>query len=231
MPTVLITGASRGIGLEFVRQYLADGWRILACCRNPASADKLTGLAASSGGKITVHALDVDDVTSAAALKQDIDGTAIDVLINNAGITGHRDNGMGTMDYEAWEAAMRTNVMGPMKVTEALVDNLLAGDQKKLITISSKMGSIGLNGATNAITYRSSKTAVNMVMSCLANALGGKGVTVVCFHPGWVRTDMGGSGADISPEESVGGMRKVIAGLTAADNGSFRNYDGGAIAW
>lgn len=231
MPSVLITGASRGIGLEFVRQYLADGWRVLACCRNPASADKLADLAASSDGKVTVHALDVDDVNSAAALKEALAGTRIDVLINNAGITGHRDNGLGTMDYEAWEAAMRTNVMGPMKVTEALIDNLLAGEQKKLITISSRMGSIGGNQATNAITYRSSKTAVNMVMSCLANALADKGVTAVCFHPGWVRTDMGGTGADISPQESVTGMRQVIAGLTTADNGSFRNYDGASIAW
>ena len=231
MPTVLITGASRGIGLEFVSQYLADGWRVLACCRTPASADKLNDLAAASDGKVTVHALDVDDVASSAALKQELTGTPVDVLINNAGITGHRDNGMGTMDYPAWEAAMRTNVMGPMKVTEALIDNLLAGEQKKLITISSKMGSIGENSAMNAITYRSSKTAVNMVMNCLANALADKGVTVVCFHPGWVRTDMGGSNADIAADESVTGMRSVIAGLTTADNGAFRNYDGRVIAW
>ena len=231
MSTVLITGASRGIGLEFVRQYLADDWRVLACCRNPAAADKLTDLAASSGGKVTVHALDVDDVASSAALKAELAGIPIDVLINNAGITGHRDNGIGTMDYAAWEAAMRTNVMGPMKVTEALIDNLLAGGQKKLITISSRMGSVTENGAANAITYRSSKTAVNMVMSCLANGLADKGVTAVCFHPGWVQTDMGGPNAAVTPPDSVAGMRKVIASLTTADNGTFRNFDGGSIAW
>lgn len=231
MSTVLITGASRGIGLEFVRQYLADGWRILACCRNPAAADKLADLAASSGGKVTVHALDVDNVASAAALKQELAGVGIDVLINNAGINNHRDNGIGTMDYAAWETAMRTNVMGPMKVTEALIDNLLSGEQKKLITISSRMGSISENEAANAITYRSTKAGVNMVMSCLANGLADKGVTAVSFHPGWVRTDMGGPSAAVSPEDSVSGMRQVIASLTTADNGSFRNFDGGTIGW
>ena len=231
MPTVLITGASRGIGLEFVRQYLADGWRVLACCRTPSAADKLADLAASSAGKVTVHALDVDDAASATALSQEIGDTAIDVLINNAGITGHRDNGIGTMDYAAWEGALKTNVMGPMKVTEALIGNLLAGAQKKLITISSRMGSIGENAAANAITYRSSKAAVNMVMSCLANGLADKGVTAVCFHPGWVRTDMGGPSAAVAPEDSVAGMRQVIASLSTADNGSFRNFDGGSIAW
>ena len=231
MPTVLITGASRGIGLEFVRQYLADDWRVLACCRNPASADKLTALAAASDGRVTVHALDVDDAGNARGLAAELDGTAIDVLINNAGITGHRDNGLGSMDYEAWEAALRTNVLGPMKVTEALIDLLLAGEQKKLVTISSRMGSIGENAAANAITYRSSKTAVNMVMSCLANGLADKGVTAVCFHPGWVQTDMGGPNAAVTPEDSVTGMRQVIGKLTPRDNGTFRNFDGGKIAW
>ena len=231
MPTVLITGASRGIGLEFVRQYAADGWRVLACCRTPASAEELTALAATGDDRISVHALDVDDADSVAALKSEVGATPLDVLINNAGVMGQRSARRGAIDYDAWGDCLRTNVMGPMRIAEALADNVVAGTQKKLVTISSRMGSIGLNVAPDSIVYRSSKAAVNMVMKCLANDLGAQGVIVACFHPGWVRTDMGGSAADVGVDESVAGMRAVIAGLGAADNGSFRNFDGKSLDW
>jgi len=231
MPTVLITGAGRGIGLEFVRQYAADGWRVLACCRSPASADELNAIAADSDGRVTLHRLDVDDGDSVAGLGTELGAVPIDVLINNAGVMSQRGARRGDMDYAAWEDCLRTNVLGPMRVSEALVDNLTAGDQKKLITISSRMGSIGLNAAPDSIVYRSSKAAVNMVMKCLANDLGGLGITTLCFHPGWVRTDMGTARADIAPEDSVAGMRQVIDGLAPADNGGFRNYDGAVLEW
>jgi NAD(P)-dependent dehydrogenase (short-subunit alcohol dehydrogenase family) len=231
MSTVLITGAGRGIGLEFTRQYVADGWRIFACCRTPASASELNDLAAKSGGKITVHRLDVDDQASVDALKAEIGDEPIDVLINNAGVIGHREAAMGNIDYEAWASCMNTNVFGPMRVADALAGNVAASEQKKLITVSSRMGSIGLNQAPNSIVYRSSKAAVNMVMKCVANALADKGVIVTCFHPGWVRTDMGGSNADVSVEDSAGGMKRVIATLTVEDNGSFRNFDGAVLEW
>jgi len=231
MPTVLITGASRGIGLEFVRQYVADGWRVLACCRTPASADELTALAAASDGRISVHALDVDDPDSVAALKSEVGAMPLDVLVNNAGVLGQRHARRGDLDYGAWGDCLRTNVMGPMRIAEALADNVVAGTEKKLVTISSRMGSIGLNAAPDSIVYRSSKAAVNMVMKCLANDLGGQGVIVTCFHPGWVRTDMGGSAADVGVDESVAGMRAVIAGLGPNDNGGFRNYDGKPLEW
>jgi len=231
MPSVLITGAGRGIGLEFVRQYVADRWRVLACCRNPAAASDLQSLAADHGGQISIHQLDVDDQASAQALKQELGDTPIDVLINNAGVIGQRNARLGDVDYQNWTDCLNTNVLGPMRVTEALVDNVAASEQKKLITVSSRMGSITLNEAPDSIVYRSSKAAVNMVMKCLANDLAGRGVTVTCFHPGWVRTDMGGPNAAVSVEDSAGGMRKVIATLTAADTGTFRNYDGDSFAW
>lgn len=231
MPTIMITGAGRGIGLEFVRQYDADGWRILACCRTPASADELNQLAQASGDRITVHTLDVDSSQSVAALKTELGDVVLDVLINNAGVMGQRNAERGSIDYDAWAGAMNTNVMGPMRVAEAFADNVAAGEQKKLITVSSKMGSIGLNDAPNSIVYRSSKAAVNMVMSCLANDLGGQGVICHCFHPGWVRTDMGGPTAAVSVEDSAGGMRTVIAGLGSGDNGGFSNYDGEKLEW
>jgi NAD(P)-dependent dehydrogenase (short-subunit alcohol dehydrogenase family) len=231
MPTVLITGAGRGIGLEFVRQYVADGWRVLACCRNPAAASELQSLAAEHGDQVSVHQLDVDDVASAQALKKELGDTPIDVLINNAGVIGQRGARLGNMDYDTWAACLDTNVMGPMRVAEALADNVAASDQKKLITVSSRMGSITLNDAPDSIVYRSSKAAVNMVMKCLSVDLADRGVIVTCFHPGWVRTDMGGPSAAVAVEDSAGGMRKVIATLTTADNGTFRNYDGDTFAW
>ena len=231
MQNVLITGASRGIGLEFVRQYDADGWRIFACCRTPGQAAELNDIAARSDGRVSVHQLDVDQAASVAALKAELGGQPLDVLLNNAGIMGQRNAARGDIDYDAWQEAMVTNVMGPMRMAEAFADNVAASDQKKLITISSRMGSIGETAATNSIVYRSSKAAVNMVMKILANDLGPQGVIATMFHPGWVHTDMGGSAADISAEESAGGIRQVIAGLGAADNGVFRNYDGGVIQW
>ncbi len=231
MKNIMITGASRGIGLEFVRQYNADDWRIFACCRTPGQASELNDIAAQSDGRVTVHQLDVDDTASVTALKAELGDQPLDVLLNNAGIMGQRNAARGDIDYAAWQGAMNTNVLGPMRVAEAFADNVAASTQKKLITISSRMGSISETTATNSIVYRSSKAAVNMVMKILANDLGPQGVIATCFHPGWVRTDMGGTGADISVEESAGGIRQVIAGLNAADNGGFRNYDGGIIQW
>ncbi len=231
MLTVMITGAGRGIGLELTRQYDGEGWRVLACCRTPAAAAELDRLARASGGGIAVHTLDVDSGRSVAALKAEVGDLALDVVINNAGISGQSKAARGNIDYDAWAGAMNTNVMGPMRVAEAFAPNLAAGEQKKLITVSSMMGSIGLNRAPDGIVYRSSKAAVNMVMSCLANDLGGQGVICHSFHPGWVRTDMGGPQAAVSVEDSAAGMRAVIAALSTADNGGFSNYDGAKLAW
>jgi len=219
MQNVLITGASRGLGREFARQYAADGWKVFACARDPRKVEE--------GRGVSAHALDVTDGESVAALARALDGERFDLLINNSGVIGDRTAAMGGVKYEEWLDAFDVNVLGPMRMAEAF-GRRLQGD-RKLATISSRMGSIAEAGA-NAVVYRSTKAAVNMVMKCLSEALKGEAVAVA-LHPGWVRTDMGGPSAALAPEESVAGMRKVIAGLSAADNGRFINYDGGAIPW
>jgi NAD(P)-dependent dehydrogenase (short-subunit alcohol dehydrogenase family) len=224
MATVLITGASRGIGREFARQYAADGWQVLACCRNPESMGEL------AGDGVSVHQLDVDDGASVAAARETIGEAAIDLLINNAGIIGARGAGLGSMDYTAFEACLRTNVLGPMRVAEAFVDCLARGEAGKLVTISSQMGSISRAGS-NAMIYRTSKAAVNMLVKCLSGELRAKRIAAVVMHPGWVQTDMGGAGAALTPSDSVAAMRRVIAGLRLADSGRFLSYDGSEIPW
>ena len=227
MPTVMITGANRGIGLELTRQYASEGWRVLACCRAPAGADALNDVA----GDITVQAVDVDDLASVQAARDALSGETIDVLINNAGVIGQRDSRRGNMDYDSWAGCLNTNVLGPMRVADAFSDLVMGSTEKKIATVSSRMGSIGVNVSPDSIVYRSSKAAVNMVMKCLANDLAGEGATVLCFHPGWVQTDMGGASADITAVDSAAGMRAVIAKATTADNGKFFNYDGDSIPW
>jgi len=164
-----------------------------------------------------------------AAAAKALAGVPIDVLINNAGVNPARDKGLGTIDYGKWMDCLQTNVLGPMRVAEAFIGQL-AG-QKKLVTISSRMGSIGENKAPDSIVYRSSKAAVNMAMKGVANGVAGKGICVAVFHPGWVKTDMGGPGAALEIPDSVAQMRKTIAGLTPQDNAAFVNYDGSRIAW
>ncbi len=227
MPTVMITGASRGIGLELTTQYAGEGWRVLACCRNPENATALKAIA----GDVHIEAMDVDELTSVNAARDALANEKIDVLINNAGIMGQRSACRGNVDYDSWTSCLNTNVMGPMRVSEAFADLILASDQKKLATVSSRMGSISINQSPDGIIYRSSKSAVNMVMKCLANDLGNNGATVLCFHPGWVQTDMGGSSADVTPTESAAGMRAVIAKAGRGDNGKFFNFDGVDIPW
>ncbi len=229
MQTVMITGASRGIGLEFARQYVADGWRVIACCRDPKGAGNLAELAGANPDAVAVHQLDVDDDDSVAGARAAID-EPVDVLLNNAGVMEGREAGLGTMDYPAFERSLKTNVLGPLRVTEAFFDHVRQGEMRKIVTVSSRMGSLE-ETQPNALIYRTSKAAVNMVMRCLALAPEGRGMINVVVHPGWVRTDMGGPAAALSPEESAGALRRVIAGLGAGDNGGFFNYDGTPIPW
>ena len=226
MPTVLITGANRGIGLELTRQYAADGWRVLATCRYP---NKATDLAAIKGD-VEIHRLDVDDAPSIGALAASLEGQSIDVLFNNAGVIGKRGASIADIDYAVWAQTMTTNLFGPVRVAWALRDNVMASTLKVMAFTSSKMGSIGENTGGNVI-YRSSKTALNMAVSCLAQELESKGVTAIVFHPGHVRTDMGGPTAPVSTTDSAAGMRKVVAGLVPGDNVTFWNYDGAPLPW
>ncbi|RKQ72777.1 SDR family oxidoreductase [Oceanibaculum indicum] len=225
MPTVLITGANRGIGLEFARQYAADGWKVIATARDPGKAGELKAVPG-----VQVEALEVTDDASVAALAAKLKDVKIDVLLNNAGISGPRGFAIGEWDFKAWEEVMVVNSIAPLRVAQAFLPHVEASDRKIMAFISSRMGSITLNGGGSAF-YRSSKTALNMAVSCLALELKDRGVTCAVFHPGWVKTDMGGAGADITTGESVTGLRKVIGGLDIGKTGKFFNYDGAEFPW
>jgi len=228
MTTVLITGANRGIGLEFARQYAAEGADVIACCRAPDKAEALSALAKTTG--LRVMALDVTSPKSVAALKTALAGRPIDIVINNAGVGGPRNEAKGTIDFDAWVETLKTNSVAPMLVSLALHDNLKAGKLKKLITITSMMGSIANHGG-GAYAYRASKAAVNSVMHGLSKDWAKDGIAVGIYHPGWVKTDMGGASAPVTPEESVKGLRAQIARLSASNSGAYLDYTGKEIAW
>jgi NAD(P)-dependent dehydrogenase (short-subunit alcohol dehydrogenase family) len=239
MPTVLVTGASRGLGLEFVRQYGADGWRVIAGCRHPQAASGLSGLAQASGGRISVHALDVADHTQIERLSHELAATPIDLLVNNAGIAGHRRGAaqrptvqrFGQSDYDEWLNAFRVNALAPMKMAEAFLRQVAASELKCIATLTSVMGSIGRNTLGGMYAYRSTKAAANAIVRSLALDLARHGIIAVALHPGWVRTDMGGPRAELDAGVSVAGLRKVVAGLTREQSGKFLAYDGNELPW
>jgi NAD(P)-dependent dehydrogenase (short-subunit alcohol dehydrogenase family) len=219
---VLVIGASRGIGLEFVRQYRAEGASVTASARDEAGLDRLRALGA------TPIRVDVADAASASGLAWKIDGLKFDVAIVSVGVSGQRVAAFEAPTEENFDAVMHTNVLGPMRVVAQIAVALAAG--AKVAVLSSRMGSIGSRTSATSWLYRASKAAVNSVLKDTALTLEGR-ATCIAFHPGWVRTDMGGSGADIDVAVSVAGMRRVIAGLAQEDNGSFFNHDGQAIPW
>ena len=232
MYTTLITGANRGIGLELARQYAVDGWRVLACCRQPEKAEALSKLATEHPESMLVQALDVTDPEQIGNLAALLANESIDVLINNAGYYPDSDSkGFGHTDYEEWAQAFRINAMAPLKMAEAFVSNVARSQLRIIATLSSKMGSMADNTSGGSYQYRSSKAAVNMVNKSLSHDLKGEGITTVVFHPGWVQTDMGGPNALITVEQSVSGIRKVIGQLALADSGKFFSYDGQEIPW
>ena len=232
MSSVLITGANRGLGLEFAKQYGNDGWRVFACCRYPDRAEELTGLARASDGRLSLHPLDVSREPTISALAEGLRGEAIDILLNNAGIYGDENHDdFGKIDYERWAETFRVNVMGAMKVTEAFIDNVASSEKKVLAFMSSLMGSISDNGSGGSYLYRSSKAALNAIVKSLSIDLKNRGVKTVVLHPGWVRTDMGGENAPLLSPESVAGMRRVLDGLEAKDSGRFLSYEGAELPW
>ncbi|MEZ5833598.1 MAG: SDR family oxidoreductase [Dongiaceae bacterium] len=224
--TVLVTGASRGLGLEFARQYAADGWRVIACCRSPDKASALKKL----GRHVEVHALDVASQESIQHLAKALKGTPIDVLINNAGIHGDR-RPFGETDVAIWKQIFEVNTIAPYLVLAALLDNVMASTQKKVVNISSKVGSIGDGPGGGTYAYRSSKTALNMVMANAAHELRNHSIIILLIHPGWVQTDMGGSGAPVTIEQSITGIRRIIDKVTQAESGHFYDYTGRQLPW
>lgn len=227
MPTVMITGSNRGIGLELVRQYADDGWKVIATCRSPIGVGELATL----DGDIEVHGLDVSDQYQINRLAKDLHGVPIDVLINSAGIFGPKEYSLDEIDYQEWMKVFDVNVFSPLKVSLAFAENIASSDQKKLITISSIMGSIADNTSGGNTIYRTSKAAVNSVMRGLAADFLEQSIAVRVLHPGWVQTDMGGSNAAITPAQSVKGMRSVIDELSLKGTGTYINYDGKELPW
>lgn len=226
MPTVLITGANRGLGLEFVRSFAADGWRVHACARNIKKGKRVRAVE----GDVNCHKLDVTNGLKVASLARELAEEPLDLLINNAGVYGPR-TGFGETDYDEWAAVLQVNTLAPLRMAERFVGMLEKSDAKTVVNISSRMGSIASNDGGSFYTYRSSKAALNMITKNLSVDLAARGITVVSLHPGWVQTDMGGEEADIPAEDSIAGMRKVIAGLTFEDSGKFFSYDGSEVGW
>lgn len=234
-PTVVLTGANRGLGLGFARHYLAAGHRVCAVTRSPERADALLGLASESpaSGALTVIRCDVGDPSSIEAAAGEIRRThpQVDLLINNAGYYGTAGGSVADIDEVEVIRAVRVNTLGPMHLAAALLAELRVAPAAKVAHVTSKMGSITDNGKGGSWAYRMSKAALNMANANLALELKTDGIPCVVLHPGWVATDMGGAGAPLSVADSVKGMTKVIDRLGMADTGRFFNYDGSPIPW
>jgi NAD(P)-dependent dehydrogenase (short-subunit alcohol dehydrogenase family) len=214
VPTALITGAGRGLGKELARQYAADGWKVIGTERAQQAEFRL----------------DVTRYDDISRLAKKLKGEPIDLLFCNAGISGKRGMAPGSFDFASWEEVLRVNLLGAAAVAEALLDNVAASAGKTIAMMSSRLGSI-TESSGMTLPYATSKAALNMLVKGLAATLVSRGIAVVALSPGWVRTDMGGGEAPLSPEKSVQGLRKVIAGLGIADSGKFLSHDGSQIPW
>src|SRR5205085_331569 len=210
MPSILVTGANRGLGLEFVRQYAADGWRVFACCRNPDEAADLRALASE---RVSLLTLDVADHRQIEALAVALKNEPIDILLNNAGIYGPNKMFLGQIDYDTWEEVLRVNTLAPVKMAECFLDNVARSQRKIIAALSSTMGSIERNVEGRHYLYRSSKAALNMAYKSLSIDLKPRGISAVVLCPGWVQTDMGGADAPLTPEQSISGLKQVLGRL------------------
>ena len=228
MDTVLVTGSNRGLGYEFVKQYSESGCNVLACCRNMDKARDLKILSENSTN-IEVYQLDVGNFKDIIRLSKELQNKKIDILINNAGI--YRSSNLGNLDREEWIESFKINTIAPYQIIEAFLTQVTNSDLKKVVSITSKMGSIDDNTSGGSYIYRSSKTALNSMMQSLRHDLKSQGIATLTLHPGWVRTDMGGMGGWIDTFESVQGMIKQINNLTINDSGKYLDYAGKSINW
>jgi NAD(P)-dependent dehydrogenase (short-subunit alcohol dehydrogenase family) len=209
MPTALITGAGRGLGQELARQYAADGWEVIGTTRRE---------------------LEMTNRRQIGEFSSRLKGKPIDLLFCNAGIIGKRGMKPGNFDFDSWEEVLRVNLLGPAVLADALLDNVAASGQRIIAMMSSRLGSI-TEASGMTLPYATSKAALNMLVKGLAAHISSRGIIVVALSPGWVRTDMGGAGAPLTPEASVRNLRKVISGLKGSDSGRFLSHDGTEIPW
>lgn len=234
MANIVITGANRGIGFALVKTYLIGGNRIYAFCRRPDQATELAQLAASSGSQLTLHSLDMADGNSISQVTNVLADTPVDVLLNVAGIVGGRtdsllDKSFSEKDFDDWREAFEVMTIGPFRLTQTLLPNLMAA-KGKVMTVSSQIAAFTWpHGGMYA--YGATKAGVNRVMLSLAIDLKAKGVCVASIHPGYVQTDMGGPNADITPQESAAGIKSVIENLTLDSSGSFFKWNGELHSW
>ncbi len=229
MPTILISGANRGLGLEFTRQYLADHWTVIATARDLATAADLRALSGEYPATLRLAELDVASPEAIAGLGRDLAGTALDIVLHNAGVLTRR--GFGGSSWQDWEPHLRVNAYAPLCLAEALLSNLARGHDPKFVNLSSVLASIASNSSGGLYAYRASKAAANAVLKSLAIDFAPHGITVLALHPGWVRTRMGGPEASLDAPTSVRGMRAVIAAAGRADTGTFRQWDGASLPW
>ncbi len=231
MSTVLITGANRGIGLEFCKQYAKQGWKVIACCRSPEQAVDLSRIAVENPN-VQIQAIDVLDRSAVDVLAAELAELSIDLIVANAGVYGDNNgHGFGNLNYDDWINTLQTNVLGVVKVAEAFMPNLKRCSKPRIAVLSSRMGSIEDNSSGGSLLYRSSKAALNATMKSLSIDLKTEEIGVLIFHPGWVLTDMGGSNALINTETSVTGMIKQINAFKMSNTGKFIKYDGTSLPW
>ena len=230
MPTLLITGANRGIGLELCKQYLEKNWLVHATCRNPSTATELNSLL-KTHSNLNIHTLDVSHPEQITTLKHTLNNTPIDILLNNAGVYAGASSEFGKTDSDTWQHAVSVNVIAPMQMMEAFTENVANSDKKIIASMSSKMGSISDNTSGGSYAYRSTKAALNSVMVSAAHDLKPLGITALILHPGWVRTDMGGPNGELSVKESAQSLRKTLDNCTIKDSGCFFDIDGSIIPW
>ncbi len=236
MQNILITGANRGVGLALVKQYIQAGdVKVFATCRNPNTADELNILAKETNGVVVVVQLEINDRASIDASVKAVEAhtDSLDALINNAGIFpkgDHQSASLGNLSAEDVGEVVTTNSVSPLIVTQAYRPLLKKGNNPRVVMISSQMGSLE-RGGSGSYAYRMSKASMNMAARVLSSDSQMSGITVITTHPGWVQTDMGGSGASITPTESATGLKSVIDGLTSADNGKFYKWNGEEHVW
>ena len=228
MGIVFITGANRGLGLEFVKEFTEKKYEVIATCRDLKSSSDLSALA-KSNLTIQLHQLDVSNTKNIQELANKLQDKPIDVLINNAGI--YRSGIFNSVNKDSWVESFITNTIGPYEVIEHFLPNILKGRERKVVSITSKMGSIDDNTSGGSYIYRSSKTALNSMMRSLTHDLKSHNIATMTLHPGWVRTDMGGPGGWIDVKESVSGMIDQISNLSLQNTGQYIDYAGKIIKW